>query len=1079
MAKNVAETRVKISLTDGMSAGLLTAQKNLTGLNRAASSTSSIFKGVTMQAAGLTAALTGLYGVSEAVGNLIKAPYEFAKNMETNQIGISGILQSMTKLDGKTLEWNTAMRISGGILHDLNDAALRTAATSEDLIEAFRALLGPGLAAGMNIEQLKEFTTIGVNAVKSLGLPRNQIVQELRDLVQGGIRPQSSTLAVSLGLTDADIKAAKASSEGLYAFLMKRMEGFKAAALATPKTMAGLMDQIKEGYTRTAADGTAEIYSYYKELLGKVANLFLDQQTFKLDEDLVKNVSAFSSHVVNAARGLEKVGSAGWTVIGPALETAGTAAGVLADNTELIAKGFAAWKLGGIVLDLGNVVTQTNNAYQAQTLLGTAVQKVSGYWNTNKIAAQGAYQQEIQAAENAAAVINQTERQKQAAKRQTKVIEEAFSKAIRNNNSVLAIELKMAAQHYQNLGLSAEKAGQMQLQAAKVAAKGQLDLAKQILDTQEKHILAANAALDHGKKLQKLQNYTLTAGGALTGLGITMQLLTDNTNVLEGDTKKLADQFANTAVNVGFAAMAISPLISMLGKLALAYKEVATMGAAAGLLSTAGVIGTGAAAIGAAVGGTTVAVYAGINDLDAEELNNRYTGINPRTKKRQEATKRFMVEQAALDKLKEIDDAKRAAEEASRLTLNSFGGGSEDAGKKGKGGKSEAEKQAAKALKELTKWQGKVNELAEDIQTKISEQTGSTLDIATASLTAELEKMNSTIKNATVAGVDGKTIESLQEQIDLYKRLKEAQNNRDWATEEHKLRMDNLQAEEDSQTRHISVINEMRALELERYKEKLQEELAATNLTEQEKLRLRQEFAAATQELQEAQATDLKASWDNALEYIKNKQFNQFETIKGGFDDILSTMTNFGQNMITEQKSFSEMADSLFKDLANSIMNTMMKVIMQGLVMNSIMSMFGMGGGGGFDLGGILNNPSRFSVGGTSYAGGSFMGKFAQGGYTGRGWALVGEEGPELLDLKTPGRVYTADQTRAALSGSAAGGTTKIIVQLENKSGTQLKASEQNTTFDGKNYVVSVLLEAVTTNYMGTQNILRGALGTP
>lgn len=93
MAKNVAETRVKISLTDGMSAGLLTAQKNLTGLNRAASSTSSIFKGVTMQAAGLTAALTGLYGVSEAVGNLIKAPYEFAKNMETNQIGISGILQ--------------------------------------------------------------------------------------------------------------------------------------------------------------------------------------------------------------------------------------------------------------------------------------------------------------------------------------------------------------------------------------------------------------------------------------------------------------------------------------------------------------------------------------------------------------------------------------------------------------------------------------------------------------------------------------------------------------------------------------------------------------------------------------------------------------------------------------------------------------------------------------------------------------------------------------------------------------------------------------------------------------------------
>lgn len=1070
MAKNVAETRVKISLTDGMSAGLLTAQKNLTGLNRAASSTSSIFKGVTMQAAGLTAALTGLYGVSEAVGNLIKAPYEFAKNMETNQIGISGILQSMTKLDGKTLEWNTAMRISGGILHDLNDAALRTAATSEDLIEAFRALLGPGLAAGMNIEQLKEFTTIGVNAVKSMGLPRNQIVQELRDLVQGGIRPQSSTLATSLGLTDADIKAAKESSEGLYAFLMKRMEGFKAAALATPKTMAGLMDQIKEGYTRTAADGTAEIYSYYKELLGKVANLFLDQETFKLDEDLVKNVSAFSTHVVNAARGLENVGSAGWTVIGPALETAGTAAGVLADNTELIVKGFAAWKLGGIVLDLGNVVTQTNNAYQAQTLLGTAVQKVSGYWNTNKIAAQGAYQQEIQAAENAAAVINQTERQKQASIKNTEVVTKAVLVASKQQNFELSADLRLAAQHYQNLGVSAQKAGQLQLQAAKVAAKGQLDLARQILDTQEKHILAANAALDHGKKLQGLQNKAMLLGGTLTGLGVTVQMLS-------GDTESFSYKLAGTAVNAGIAIGAIGTLIGWLGKLALAYKEVATMGAAAGLLSTVGIVGAGAVGIGAAIGGAAVGLYAGINDLNAEELNNRYTGINPRTKKRQEATKRFIVEQAALDKQKEIDDARKAAEEASRLALNSFGG-SDDKGKKAKGGKSEAEKQAEKALKELTKWQGKVNELAEDLQTKITEQTGSKLDIATASLTAELEKMNSTIENAKVAGVDNEALKSVQTQIDLYKKLKEEQNNRDWITEQHKLRMDNLQAEEDAQSRHISVINEMRVRELELYKENLHKELEATNLTEQEKLRLRQEFAAANQALQDAQATDLKASWDNALEYIKNKQFNQFETIKGGFDDILSTMTNFGQNMITEQKSFSKMSDQLFKDFTNSIINTMMKVIMQGLVMNSIMSMFGMGGGGGmltsangiryqdFDGTIVSNTPS------------SLIQFKAKGGYA-SGWNIVGEKGPELVNFSSPGRVYTAEQTRAALSGDGReNNNINIKVELKNESGTQMEAQQTSSYFDGESYIIGVVIKGISTNKGGLRTFMKGVVTT-
>lgn len=42
--------------------------------------------------------------------------------------------------------------------------------------------------------------------------------------------------------------------------------------------------------------------------------------------------------------------------------------------------------------------------------------------------------------------------------------------------------------------------------------------------------------------------------------------------------------------------------------------------------------------------------------------------------------------------------------------------------------------------------------------------------------------------------------------------------------------------------------------------------------------------------------------------------------------------------------------------------------------------------------------------------------EFAKGGYHRGGWALVGEEGPELIDTRTPGRVYTAKETADALS---------------------------------------------------------------
>lgn len=43
------------------------------------------------------------------------------------------------------------------------------------------------------------------------------------------------------------------------------------------------------------------------------------------------------------------------------------------------------------------------------------------------------------------------------------------------------------------------------------------------------------------------------------------------------------------------------------------------------------------------------------------------------------------------------------------------------------------------------------------------------------------------------------------------------------------------------------------------------------------------------------------------------------------------------------------------------------------------------------------------------------MRAFAKGGFAAPGWALVGEEGPELVNFSNPGRVYTADQSRKML----------------------------------------------------------------
>lgn len=73
---------------------------------------------------------------------------------------------------------------------------------------------------------------------------------------------------------------------------------------------------------------------------------------------------------------------------------------------------------------------------------------------------------------------------------------------------------------------------------------------------------------------------------------------------------------------------------------------------------------------------------------------------------------------------------------------------------------------------------------------------------------------------------------------------------------------------------------------------------------------------------------------------------------------------------------------------------------------------------------------------------GSVVGKipgFASGGVTGRGWAMVGERGPELVNFGSPSRVLSAGATAGALGGGtvveihATGPTLADIVRVEVK----------------------------------------------
>lgn len=1016
MAK-VTETRVKISLTDAMSGPLRKIEGEAMATSKAVTNLSSSLKNYASIGAQMAAGAFGFSALSDSISQLVGSGLQFNKAMETNAVGMAGILTSMTTVNGKNMEWNQALKASQGIIKGLNEDALKTAATSEELVGTFRALLGPGLGAGMKIDEIQKLTTTGVNAVKSLGLSGPQLIQELRDLVQGGITPASSTLATALGLTDADIKAAKASSEGLFNFLMERLKGFERAAQETPKTLAGMEDQLKEGFSKAMAIAVEPVQEKYKELMQQTSGLIFTDN-LGINEDLTNKLQTAGQHVANMVEDFKSMGEIVAPIVVPAIEGLGTALGVALDNAGKITLAFAAWKAY-------NFAKNFNSSYFTQYAAN----------------AQKACQTEISAAQRAAQAVMQEENKKQAAIRQREVVEKAVTKTAKDGYIQLAAQLKSLSTKYQQLGLSAEEAGKLQYQAARQAARGNIELSQQIITAQTQHLEAADAANKQSGKLAKLTEWAGYTGGALTAVGIVLQSVT-------GDTDSWAYSTGQYLTMAGMAIEGISMMITALSKLRDAYKEVAIAKGVAGMLS----VGGAALAIGASVGIAGAGIYAVTHGISLEEAKRRYFN-NPNAPK--------------------TDDKKKQADKPLDNTVPDIGSiRPKDFGDKGESKSSngaaarKAEREAERAAQKLQKELGNVHDLQAELNRKILEDTGEASAVAAAKLDEELTKMKSKLENAAKAGVPNEEIQKAQRLMDVYAEAEKRLANNDQTIKAHQQRMDMIQAEQDAHQLTAQQADNLRREELSGYQDKLQEILSSQQLNTEQRLQIMQEYSNAVKDMGNATASDYKTAWEDALDYIRNKTYDQRATIQSGIDDILDSFTNFGQNMLTESKSIGKRFDDLFKNLANSILNTMMKVIMQGLVMKSIMGMFGMGGGASA---GSIGSVKLY----TDMSGWSPVSFHAKGGRA-EGWAIVGEKGPELVDFSQPGRVYTAEQTAKALNGS--NGLNNVKVVIENKTGQQVKATQANVNVDIKGYIINVVLEAVATNDGGINNILKGAM---
>lgn len=367
--------------------------------------------------------------------------------------------------------------------------------------------------------------------------------------------------------------------------------------------------------------------------------------------------------------------------------------------------------------------------------------------------------------------------------------------------------------------------------------------------------------------------------------------------------------------------------------------------------------------------------------------------------------------------------------------------------------KSAADSAAKKAETDYKRMVERYNKLLAELNTKMVDETGSEFDKVVAKTDAEIAKMQEDVVKIQAQGID---TSELEKRIELYRQIMAKTAEEARRDEQIKLYQDTLARSElmvDLELATNDQVNAVRMQQLEDYEEFLRKELESTELNVEDRLALERKLAEAIKQQEAITAQTVTGGWKQALDDLGNYYFDFADHFSGMFDSVESSLSSMFDGMVDDNKSITDSIVDSWEDVGKTIQKAIYKAAMEILVVKPLFSW----------LGSVLGN-----IGGGSGVSAPTFKAFASGGVA-SGWSIVGEEGPELVNFSNPARVYNANQTQNMLSGSAP----NVNVIVNNNSGQEMKANS-DVKFNGKEYVVNIVLDSLTTNYGGMRDVVAG-----
>lgn len=368
----------------------------------------------------------------------------------------------------------------------------------------------------------------------------------------------------------------------------------------------------------------------------------------------------------------------------------------------------------------------------------------------------------------------------------------------------------------------------------------------------------------------------------------------------------------------------------------------------------------------------------------------------------------------------------------------------------------------------------RVRKMNEDIKKLDLERTGDRLQLLKAEAEAQKAQIDDNVREYTKAVGDKELAEKkaqaerLKLASDTEQKIRELAYTQTSETVDHLTNMVTLGRLSRSDA------DALLAEELKAYIDYARSEVNEAQLTATQRLQIEKNLLESQQKLWELAGRSLKTSLQEAARQYKQETTNYADLAKSTFDSTMSSInsawTNNLEVMATGTKSFSKGIKDIFKDMTNAIIKMMIQLTFQQYVMPKLQDLFGRAVGG-IGSPGAAKGTSSFASGGSFSS--AFTGnRFAAGGKTNPGLMLVGENGPELLQSSGSHRIYTASETRRLVGGAT---SNNVVVNIINQSGQELESKQQNSRFDGENYVIDVVVRAMESNKGGMRDAIKAS----